>query len=501
MRDCSFARVAHAATSSWNPDTIQSDLRKDCLGFLDQRKDSDKMATATVKSRESPSVEEQPQTGPPSFKVHPVQPLVGGNHHNTENLIALFSFLDGRDYRAEFGSLYSMSSELLNSSVFHGQSDEDELVEFLAVARETARKKRLFWTQTRLCFLLGRLCLGRSKFSQARVYLEECLVVPPESFTDFRLLASIYSNLVAIYLMQKNAESFFSVVERLAALLMGIPECLEDLADSTALRYILRKSVLCHNATAEAWALHILAKHHWTRDEAQKVVPYLERLLVLNSDAPIGWNISPSHGYQTLGRLYSDLQLPHLSVSAARRAFQEGPPTVTECLSIMNLAVDQVNKLNGTTEPQVTIPSQAAPYLHRALSLVKVTDEEQCQYFHLKQNLTVSLCQLFCKHRMTEQAICYMHDLIKSRPGLQQRCLVSAAERRGSLVWLAWLHIENHQPDVALQILDSVLASLPEHCMVPLEGLCEVLCELSCIVDVYFLGCPIIFAISHVLKV
>lgn len=464
-----FFFVPLAATSIL--DTNQSDLRKDCLGFLDQRKDSDTLVTATVKSQESPPVEEEPQPVPPSFKVHPVQPLVGENHHNTEDFLTLFSFLDGRDYRPEFGSLYSTSLELLASSVFHGQSDEDELVGFLGVARETARKKRLFWTQTRLCFLLGRLCLRKSKFSQARVYLEECLVVPPESFTDFRLLASIYSNLVAIYLTQKNAESFFSVVERLAALLMGIPQCLEEVADSTALKYILKKSVLCHNATAEAWALYTLAKHHWTHDEAEKVVPYLERLLVLNSDAPIGWNISPSHGYQTLGRLYSNLQLPHLSVSAARRAFQEVPPTLTDCLSIMNLAVDQVNKLNGTSETQVTIPTQVVHYLHRALFLVKVADEEQCQYYHLKHNLTMSLCQLFCKHRMTEQAICYMHSLIKSRPGLQQQPLVSAAERRGSLVWLAWLHIENNQPDVALQILDSVLASLPEHCTVPLEGL------------------------------
>lgn len=426
------------------------------------------MVTAAVRP---PAVEEEPRPGPPSFKVHPVQPLVGGNHHNTENFVGLFSCLGGRDYRAEFGSLYAMSSELMASSVFHGQSDEDELAQFLGVARETARKKRLFWTQTRLCFLLGRLCLGRSKFSQARVYLEECLVAPPESFTDFRLLASIYSNLVAIYLTQKNADSFFSVVERLAALLVGFPECLENLADSSALRYVLKKSVLCHDATMEAWALHVLAKHHWTRNEPEKVVPYLERQLVLNSDAQTEWNFSPSHGYLTLARLYSNLQLPHLSVGAARRALQEGPPTLTECLSIMNLAVDQVNKLSGTTEPQVTVPTQVAPYLHRALSLVKVTGEEWCHDDHLKHKLTVSLCQLFCKYRMTKQAICYMHGLIKSGPGLQQHSPVSAAERRAHLVWLAWLHIENHQPDVALQILDSVLLSLPEHCTVPLEGL------------------------------
>lgn len=427
------------------------------------------MITATVRSPQSPPVEEQPRPGPPTFPVHPVQPLIGGNHHSTDNFLPLFSFLDGRDYRTEFGSLYSMSSELLASSVFHGQSDEDELAGFLGVARETARKKRLFWTQTRLCLLLGRLCLGRSKFSQARVYLEECLVVPPESFTDFRLLASIYSNLVAIYVKLKNAESFFSVVERLAALLMGFPECLEDLADSTALRYVLKKSVLCHNAKLEAWALQVLAKHHWIRNQAEEVVPYLERQLVMNAG---GWTISPSHGYQTLARLYSNLQLPLLSVGAARRALQEGPPTLTHCLSVMNLAVDQVNKLNGTTEPQVTIPSQVAPFLHRALSLLEVTAEEQCQHYHLKFSLTVSLCQLFCKHAMTRQAVCYMHGLIKSGPGLQQQqSLVSVAERQGFLVWLAWLHIENHQPEVALQILESVLVSLPDHCTVPLEGL------------------------------
>lgn len=459
--------IFSAGNSARDPDTNQSDLKEDCLRFLDPRSDSEPMVSAAVKSQESPASdsEEQPQAGPPSFKVQPVQPLVRGDHHNTENFLPLFSFLEGRDYRAQFGSLYSMSSELLASSVFHGQSDQDELVGFLGVARETARKKRLFWTQTRLCFLLGRLCLGRSKFSQARVYLEECLVVPPESFTDFRLLASIYSNLVAIYLKQKNAESFSALVERLAALLLGVPECLEDLADCTALRYVLKKSVLCRNATAEAWALLVSAKHHWTRDEAGKVVPYLERLLVVRADAPGGRNISASHGYQTLGRLYSNLQLPHLSVGAARRASQEGPQTLSQCLSIMNLALDQVNKLHGLPEPRVLIQPQVAPYLHRALSLLE-EEEEQWRHYPLKHHLTLSLCQVLCQHTMTGRAVRYLHRLVQS-PG---PALVPAAERHAALEWLAWLHIQNQQPDVALQILDSVLASLPEHCTVPQEG-------------------------------
>lgn len=456
-----------AVSSSWNSNTIQPDLKEDIPRFLNQRKESDTKAVTTIKkSQEFLATEEKQHRSPPSFKVHPVVE----ENNNTENFIPLFSFLEERDYKTEFGSLYKLSSELLASSVFYGHSDEDELIAFLGSARETARKKRFFWSQTRLCFLLGKLCAGRSKFSQARVYLEESLCVPRESFTDLRLLASIYSNLVTIYLMQKNSESFFALVERLAALLMGIPECLESLEDNTALKYILKKSVLCHNRMAEARALHLLAKHHWTRDEGGKVVPYLERLLVLCAEAQIGWNVSPSHGYLTLGRLYSKLQFPHLSVSAARRASLESSATLSDCLSSIILVSDRLTKLGGITDQEVSIHPQIAPFLHQALSLTKMKDEGPDQYRVLSHHLTVSLCQLFCKHGMIEQAIHYMHTLINIHPHLQP-FLLSAAERNSALIWLAWLHIDNKQPDIAVDILDSVLASLPEHCTTTQEGL------------------------------
>ena len=106
---------------------------------------------------------------------------------------------------------------------------------------------------------MGKLCAGRLKFSQARVYFEEALSVPRESFTDLRLLASIYSNLAVIYVLQKNTESFFAVAERLVALLMGIPDCLESIEDNPVLKYMLKKAVLCHNRMAEARACYLLA--------------------------------------------------------------------------------------------------------------------------------------------------------------------------------------------------------------------------------------------------
>ncbi|KAK5848678.1 hypothetical protein PBY51_006272 [Eleginops maclovinus] len=448
-------------SSSSNVDT-QTDLKRNIQRILDQGKLSSPYPVVTVNgTQEKPDLAtEAKPPSPPCFTVHPV---VEGNNES-ENFIPLFSFLEGRDYKAEFGVLYGLGSELLSSSTFTGHSDEDELIAFLGVARETARKKRLYWPQTRLCFLLGKLCAGRLKFSQARVYFEEALSVPREGFTDLRLLASIYSRLVAIYLLQKNTESFFVLAERLVALLFGIPDCLACLEDNSALKYILKKAVLSHNKMAEARACYLLAKHHWTHAEGVRVVPYLERLIVLCGEAPRTCGISRE--YLTLGRIYSELHLPHLSVSSARGASLQSSATLTDCLSSMVLAMDNINRLCGITEQEASIPPQVAPYLHQAVSsIIQGGGSDQCHV--LAHRITVCLSQLFYMNLMVGHAICHMHTLINSSaPSLR----ISVPERNSALIWLAWLHIDNNQPDVALDVLDTVLASMPEHCTTPQEG-------------------------------
>lgn len=463
------SHCSHAGSSSNKADGQQSDLKRGIQRILDPRLDSDLHAVVTMNRTEEVLATETNKRSTPCFTVHPI---VEGNN-NIDIFIPLFSFLDGQDYKVEFGVLYGLSSELLASSTFTGHNieDEDALITFLSAARETARKKQMFWSQTRLCFLLGKLCAGRKKFSQARVYFEETLRVPRESFTDLRLLASIYSNLAAIYLLQKNTESFFAVTERLVGLLLGIPDCLESLEDNSALKYILNKTVLSYNKMAEARACHLLAKYHWTRGEGVQVIPYLERLLVLScAEHQITWNVSPSHGYLTLGRLYSERGLSHLSVSSARRASLQSSATLTECLRSMILVLDSIIRLYRLSELEDSIPSQVAPYLHQALSSSEIQREGIDQYHTLSHHLTICLCHLFCKHRMVGHAIRQMHNLINNYPS-SQRFSISAAERNSALIWLAWLHIENNKPDFALDILDSVLASMPEHCTTPQEGL------------------------------
>ncbi|XP_077399516.1 SH3 domain and tetratricopeptide repeat-containing protein 1 isoform X2 [Vanacampus margaritifer] len=387
-----------------------------------------------------------------------VQTAEEGQH--TEDITLLLSFLGGRESKDEFRALYILSHELVSSSIFCGHSCEDELISFLSVARETARKKRLLWSQTRLCFLLGKFCAAKTKFSQARVYFEEALSVPRETFADIRLLASIYANLAAIYLLQKNTESFFGMSDRLAALLMGTSYCLECVKESSVLEYSLKKAVLSQNTMAEARACYLLAMHHWSHKEWSKVVPYLERLLVLCAGAQGRSSVSPGRGHLTLGRLYREMGLRRLSICSAERALLHPSATLTDGLSSLLLVSDN-------TDDRDSFPAHMAPYLHRCLSLADGQGAPRHgQHFVLKHQLALCLSQLFYQHGMLGHAIRLMRALIDNAPPSPD-----VAEQKSALIWLAWLHIYDLQPSLGLHVLDSVLAALPEHCTTPLEGL------------------------------
>ncbi|KAF6739029.1 SH3 domain and tetratricopeptide repeat-containing protein 1, partial [Oryzias melastigma] len=389
-----------------------------------------------------------------------VLPVVDGENF-IENFSPFFSFLDGQDFKEEFAVLYGLSSENLSSTFFEGHADDDELISFLGVARETARKRRLYWMQTRLCFLLGKFCAGKLKFSQARVYFEESLGIPRETFTDLRLLTSIYSNLATIYLLQKNRDSFFGVAERLSAFLLGVPDCLKSLEDNMVLKYMLKKAVLAHNRRAEARACYLLAKHHWIKGEGNQMIPYLERLLVVWDEAQRKEDVSPSHGYLVLGELYRKFHLLHLSTSSARRASLQPSASLSDRLGSMMLVL--------TTDGEASVPPRLAPYLYRSLAFIEVQEEEGAGLHHraLSHQLTLSLCQLFYKYKMIDHAIHRMHSLIKSRWSSKE---VSVSDRNSALIWLAWLHIENHQPSIALDILNLFLASTSEDCKSPQQG-------------------------------
>lgn len=232
---------------------------------------------------------------------------------------SLLSFLGRRNHRPEFQLLYAAYPEFLLLH-FQGHNDEEELVAYLGVAREMSRKKRMLWAQSRICFLLGQLCAGRLKFSQARVYYEEALSVPRDYFTDTHLLSAIYSNLAFIHLTQKNAEKYIALSERFAALLMAVCDCLSGTEDPEVLKFALKKAVLSQNKPAEARICFLLAKFYLKFGEGLSAVPFIERLQILADEMPGACDEMQSHGFLLLARLYSDYGLLHLAESSAQQA-------------------------------------------------------------------------------------------------------------------------------------------------------------------------------------
>ncbi|XP_016305592.1 SH3 domain and tetratricopeptide repeat-containing protein 1 isoform X2 [Sinocyclocheilus anshuiensis] len=386
----------------------------------------------------------------PQFSVCLEQDNTSPDEHH-----AMLSFLSSRDHQPEFLLLYSAYPEFLISH-FEGHSDEEEIVAYLGVARELARKKHVSWAQSRICFLLGQLCAGRSKFSQARVYYEEALNVPRDCFTDMFLLSAIYSNLALIYLTQKNHEKCVSFSERLSALLMAVPDCLFGCEDPEVFKYVLKKAVLAKNQPAEARACFLLAKLHLKLKDGMSAIPFIERLLILADEVPDACDETLSQVFLVLARLYSDQRQPRLAESCAKRASLQVGATVSHCLCSISLLLENASELYG-----VAVPTQVAPYLTRAAALVSPSMEPVLGHIH-----ALCLSWLFHIHGMPDRAVRYMSTVL-DHSGMSS---VGQSDTTAALLWLAWLYICNQQPGTALEVLDAVLSSLPEHCTTQLEG-------------------------------
>lgn len=113
---------------------------------------------------------------------------------DVEHFAPILAFLDHEGYTDHFKSLYDFSFSFLTSS-FYSFSEEDELVAYLETSRKWAKMSHMTWAHARLCFLLGRLSIRKTKLSQARVYFEEAIRVLDGAFEDLSLVAALYINL------------------------------------------------------------------------------------------------------------------------------------------------------------------------------------------------------------------------------------------------------------------------------------------------------------------
>ncbi len=130
--------------------------------------------------------------------------------------------------------------------------------------------------------------------------------------------------------------------------------------------------------------------------------------------------------------------------------------TVSHCLCSISLLLENASELYG-----VAVPTQVAPYLTRAGAIGSSSKEPVLGHID-----ALCLSWLFHIHGMPDRAVRYMSTVL-DHSGMSS---LGQSDTTAALLWLAWLYICNQRPGTALEVLDAVLSSLPEHCTTQLEG-------------------------------
>ncbi|XP_074085949.1 SH3 domain and tetratricopeptide repeat-containing protein 1 isoform X2 [Macrotis lagotis] len=371
------------------------------------------------------------------------------NDNNPERFLLLLLFLNEDEYKPCYKGLYDFSLPCLNT-MFDGYAEEEELVYFFGQARVAAKKANLPMALTRLCFLLGRLCVKKLKLSQARVYFEEALGALRGSFSDLYLVVAIYTNLTAIYLKQKNREKCTHVFGKVAALLLGIPSyiCSTEM-EADLLKFALKTVILSQESQqAEARICFLLTKHYINLKQSEEALPFLERLLLLNGELGL-WDSSWSTDcHLHLGEIYSRKCLPHLVLSCIKVASFQSSRTFMSSLESVNLVIQNTPKLYSLRKVDHVLPSQIAHYLKQTLSSASTSQERK-----LCGSIYCSLSELYSHHRRYEEAIEYRWKAMEADDSTSIGWVIN------NLVSIAWLYILHRQNPVALGILESIVES------------------------------------------
>ncbi|KAM5191447.1 SH3 domain and tetratricopeptide repeat-containing protein 1 [Mantella aurantiaca] len=357
-----------------------------------------------------------------------------------EWLQSFLQFLNSGTYLPGFRKLYDVSYTFL-SSMIYGYGEEEDLVRHLSVAREAAKKANMTWALARLCFLLGRLCTRKNKFSQARVYFEEAMGVLNGDFSDIFLFSAIHMNLNTIYLKQKSREKSIQMMDKSSSLILGLQNYISNTdMEPAVLKYALKKAILSQDQKCERNACFLLAKTFTSLRRYDEALPYIERLQVLQN-VTTSSSCSPSRYYFQLADMYSHNCLPHLTLSCVKVASQTSC-SMLESLRRVDFIIKNTSKLCGMKRPaNKTFPTQIAYHLKCAMSSV-VTKQEQ------------ELCTFMC---LSVAELCAAHQLYKKARSYITKALDSGSNTQYMVdIWisLGWLYMLEGHNNESLDILN-----------------------------------------------
>lgn len=366
---------------------------------------------------------------------------------DVEHFAPILAFLDHEGYTDHFKSLYDFSFSFLTSS-FYSFSEEDELVAYLETSRKWAKMSHMTWAHARLCFLLGRLSIRKTKLSQARVYFEEAIRVLDGAFEDLSLVAALYINLAAIYLRQRLRHKGPTLLEKAGALLA----CLPDHEFSTkneldVVTYVLRQGIVVGSGLLEARSCFLAIRLLLSLGRHEEVLPFAERLQLLSGHPPASEATTTM-----LSSLYDKKYLPHLAVASVQKRGPQSARGMSLSIWQAYLVLQNATKILGVPSSNwCEVSALACPTLRQALAACEELSDQDIQ-----RTLCLILSKMYLQHQSPDGSVHYLsqaHVLGK---------LLGEEEAFESSLCLAWAYLLGRQTEKALEILEPLLCSLRE---------------------------------------
>ncbi|KAI5105085.1 SH3 domain and tetratricopeptide repeat-containing protein 2 isoform X3 [Silurus meridionalis] len=372
------------------------------------------------------------------------------DNEEAEIVDPILTLLNLDHFQDSFHALYDLSYSFLET-VFGGLP-VDEVLLHLESLREGAKKGRMVWAHRRACFLLGRLCAKKLKFSQARVYFEEALNVPVAGFNDIPLLIALYTNLTAVYLKQKMTDKLIHTLEKASALILCLPMhnfC--SLDEFELLKPILRKAIVDNDMHLEARACYLILCLFLQNKRIEEALPFVERLqfLTLTLSAEEGRPIRPVDLNWILCRLYHKKYLPYLALASLSLDSGQGHSLDTAFQKIELFLKNSVRLNPCWKDGSALLPAQMVVYLQQALSIANCEE-------HLKTQRDLCLClaSVYQQYGSLEKAVLCAQQAVQAG-----RC-INEEECFEASVLLAWLLVITEEPDRAQSTLQPLLNSL-----------------------------------------
>ncbi|XP_057206195.1 SH3 domain and tetratricopeptide repeat-containing protein 2 isoform X4 [Triplophysa rosa] len=364
----------------------------------------------------------------------------------------ILTFLNLENFQDSLETLYDLRYCFLDT-VFSGLS-EDEVLQHLENLREGAKKGRMLWAHRRACFLLGRLCAKKLKYSQARVYFEEALKMPVNGFDDEPLLIALYTNLTAVYLKQKMMDKLRFTLEKASALILCLPchnFCSAD--EFELLKPIMRKAIIEKDKYLEARTCYLCVSLFLRLRKVEDALPFVERLqfLTITLSADEERPIAPVDLNWMLCRLYHKKYLPYLTL-ASISLDSEPEHSLDDAFQKIELFIKNSARLNPHWKESTSVPpAQVVVYLQQALSIASRGKDLKTQ-----RDLCLCLASVYQQHGAPEKAVPFAHQA--ARAGRQ----INEEEGFEASVLLAWLLVLTEQPEQAQSTLYPLLNSLNE---------------------------------------